>query len=170
MIVEALTPGEDHALPGPLLTELTALYVSNRAFQELSGDFPDPDDIRPEQVAASLADELAQPGTEVLLARSEGRLVGIAVTLATHPDPARTDPWIGLLMVDARTHRSGHGSRLAAFVEDRFRAAGRTGLCLAVLENNPRALAFWTSLGYRQTDRRRDLAHGRPCVVLRKAL
>ncbi|MEU8521394.1 GNAT family N-acetyltransferase [Streptomyces sp. NBC_01216] len=170
MIVEALAPGEAHALPGPLLTELTALYASNRAFHQLSGDFPDPDDISPEQVAAALADELAQPGTEVLLARSEGRLVGIAVTLARHPDPDRPDPWIGLLMIDARAHGAGHGSRLAGLVESRFRSAGRTGLCLAVLENNPRALRFWRSLGYEETDRRPDLRHGRPCVVLRKAL
>ncbi|MEU7034924.1 GNAT family N-acetyltransferase [Streptomyces sp. NPDC046237] len=170
MIVEPLTPAEPHALPGPLLTELTALYASNRAFHELTGDFPDPDDIRPEQVAAALADELAQPGTEVLLARSEGRLVGIAVTLAHHPDPADPDPWLGLLMIDAGTRRAGHGRRLATAVEDRFRAAGRTGLRLAVLENNPNALAFWTALGYEETARRPDRAHARPCVVLRKKL
>ncbi|WP_411977052.1 GNAT family N-acetyltransferase [Streptomyces solicathayae] len=60
--------------------------------------------------------------------------------------------------------------RLAAAVEDRFRAAGRTGLRLAVLENNPRALAFWTALGYAETDRRPDRTLGRPCVVMRKAL
>src|SRR4051812_23724652 len=102
-----LTP--DHDIPGPLLTELTVLYAANRDFMALSGDFPDPDDIRPEQVAAALAEELAQPDAEVLLARSEGRLVGIAVTLARHPDPADPDPWIGLLMVDAEVHRQGYG-------------------------------------------------------------
>ncbi|MFB7941457.1 GNAT family N-acetyltransferase [Streptomyces sp. NPDC056049] len=173
MIVETLAPRaleDGAALPGPLLTELTALYASNRAFQQLSGDFPDPDDIRPEQVATALADELAQPGAEVLLARSEGRLVAVAVTLAHHPDPADPDPWLGLLMVHGGAHRSGFGRRLAGHVEDGFRARGRTGLRLAVLENNPGALAFWTSLGYEETARRPDLAHGRPCLVLRKAL
>ncbi|MFD3661932.1 GNAT family N-acetyltransferase [Streptomyces sp. NPDC058659] len=173
MIVEALAPKaleDGAALPGPLLTELTALYASNEEFQQLSGDFPDPSDIRPEQVAAALADDLAQPTAEVLLARSEGRLVAVAVTLGRHPDPAEPDPWLGLLMVHADERRTGHGRRLAAHVEDRFRAAGRTGLRLAVLENNPKALAFWTSLGYEETDRRPDLAHGRPCVVLRKSL
>ncbi|MFF0477222.1 GNAT family N-acetyltransferase [Streptomyces sp. NPDC004284] len=170
MIVEALPHTEAHALPGALLTELTALYASNQEFQQLSGDFPDPDDIRPEQVAASLADELAEPSAEVLLARSEGRLVAVAVTLGRHPDPAQTDPWLGLLMVHADARRAGHGRRLAAYVEDRFRADGRTGLRLAVLENNPKALAFWTSLGYEEIARRPDLAHGRPCVVMRKSL
>ncbi|MEV4948281.1 GNAT family N-acetyltransferase [Streptomyces sp. NPDC053755] len=169
MIVEPYAPA-DHALPGPLLTELTGLYASNRDFHAITGDFPDPDGIRPEQVAAALADELARPGAEVLLARSEGRLIGIAATLDHHPDPDDPDPWIGLLMVDARAHRSGHGRALAGIVEDRFRSEGRTGVKLAVLENNPRALAFWASLGYEETDRRADLAQGRPCRVLRKGL
>ncbi|MET7859243.1 GNAT family N-acetyltransferase [Streptomyces sp. NPDC005318] len=169
MIIEPLLPVAG-ALPGPLLAELTALYASNLTFQQLSGDFPDPDDIRPEQVAASLAEELANPDTEVLLARSQGRLAGVAITLAHHPDPADPDPWIGLLMVDARQHRSGYGRRLAGLVEERFRAAGRDGIRLAVLENNPAALAFWTALGYDVIDHRRDHSLGRPCSVLRKAL
>ena len=150
------------ALPGELLTELAALYASNREFQQLSGDFPDPDDIRPEQVAMSLADELAHPDAEVLIARSAGRLIAIAVTLAHHPDPADPDPWIGLLMVHAGEQRSGFGRELAGVVEDRFRTAGRTAVRLAVLENNPKALAFWTSLGYEQLARRPDLAAAAP--------
>ncbi|MCX4859266.1 GNAT family N-acetyltransferase [Streptomyces canus] len=163
-----LTP--DHDIPGPLLTELTALYAANRDFMALSGDFPDPDDIRPEQVAAALAEELAHPDAEVLLARSTGRLVGVAITLARHPDPADPDPWIGLLMVDAEVHRQGYGRRLAALVEDRFRTEGRTAVLLAVLDGNDRALAFWTALGYVVIDHRSDLQHGRPCSVLRKPL
>lgn len=59
MRLESLPLTADHDIPAPLLTELTALYASNREFHALSGDFPDPDDIRPEQVAAALADELA---------------------------------------------------------------------------------------------------------------
>ncbi|MFJ8049004.1 GNAT family N-acetyltransferase [Streptomyces luteogriseus] len=153
-----------------LLAELTALYASNHAFHTLSGDFPDPHGIRPEQVADALAQEWEQPGTEILLARSHGRLTGIAVTLAHHPDPADPDPWIGLLMVDASLHGQGHGRRLAALVEDRFRAAGRSAARLAVLANNPKALAFWTALGYEVVDHREDKQMGRPCTVLRKEL
>ncbi|MEU0894693.1 GNAT family N-acetyltransferase [Streptomyces massasporeus] len=153
-----------------LLAELTALYASNSAFHRLTGDFPDPEDVRPEQVADALAQEWELPGTEILLARSLGRLTGIAVTLAHHPDPADPDPWIGLLMVDASLHGQGHGRRLAALVEDRFRAAGRTAVRLAVLANNPKALAFWTALGYEVVDHREDKQVGRPCAVLRKEL
>ncbi|MFJ4711562.1 GNAT family N-acetyltransferase [Streptomyces sp. NPDC088785] len=158
--------------PGPaLLAELTALYASNRDFFALSGDFPDPDAITAEQVAATLDEELAAPAAEALLARdAPGRLVGIALTLARHPDPADPDPWIGLLLVDARRHRTGHGRRLAHAVEERFRRAGRTAVRLAVLDNNPAGLAFWTALGYEEIARRRDRQLGRPCRVLRKPL
>ncbi|AKJ12377.1 DNA mismatch repair protein MutT [Streptomyces incarnatus] len=169
MILEPLSPGQD--IPAPLLSDITALYASNSAFHRLSGDFPDPDDIRPGQVAATLAKDLAVPGTEVLLARTEeGRLVGLAGTRAHHPDPADPDPWIGLLLVHAAEHGRGYGRALAELVEDRFRAQGRSAVRLAVLANNPKALAFWTALGYEVIDHRPDRALGRPCAVLRKAL
>ncbi|MGW2961561.1 N-acetyltransferase family protein [Streptomyces sp. NPDC001220] len=170
MILAPLPLTPDHDIPGPLLTELTALYASDREFQALSGDFPDPDDIRPEQVAGALADELANPDVEVLLARAEGRLVGVVITLARHPDPADPDPWIGLLMVDAGARARGYGRRIAEGVEERFRAAGRDALRLAVLENNPKGLAFWTALGYEVIGHRPDRQLGRPCAVLRKEL
>ncbi|GAA3372759.1 hypothetical protein GCM10020367_29360 [Streptomyces sannanensis] len=77
-------------------------------------------------MAAEPAREPAAPGAEVLPARSGGELAGIAITLDRHPDPADPDPWIGLLMMDARLHRSGYGRQLAGPVEGRLRAAGRT--------------------------------------------
>ena len=168
MIVEPLALSHD--IPGPLLTELTALYASNHAFYALSGDFPDPHDIRPDQVATALADELTNPDVDVLLARGAGHLVGIAITLAHHPDPTDPDPWIGLLLVDAQQQRKGYGRRLATHVEERFREAGRDAVRLAALDNNPRALAFWTTLGYEIIGHRKDRQLGRPCAVLRKIL
>lgn len=170
MILEPLPLTPDHDIPAALLTELTALYASRHAFHALTGDFPDPHGIRPEQVAAALADELAEPGAEVLLARSEGRLAAVVITLAHHPDAADPDPWIGLLMVDADLGRRGVGRRTAALVEDRFRARGRTAVRLAVLDGDTAALAFWTALGYEVLAHRPDLRRGRPCAVLRKTL
>lgn len=170
MLLDPLPLTPDHDIPAALLTELTALYVSRREFHALSGDFPDPDDIRPEQVAAALAQELAHPGAEVLLARSRGNLVGIVITLAHHPDPEDPDPWIGLLMVDAAVQGQGFGRRIVEQVERRLREAGRSAVRLAVLDANPEGLAFWTALGYEVTGHRRDLQLGRPCAVLRKPL
>lgn len=60
--------------------------------------------------------------------------------------------------------------RLAELVEERFRREGRTGLRLAVLENNPAALAFWGALGWQEIDRRADTRLGRGCVVMHKQL
>ncbi|MER5943759.1 GNAT family N-acetyltransferase [Streptomyces sp. NPDC001928] len=170
MILDPLPLTPDRDIPSPVLTELTALYASHRDFHALTGEFPDPEDIRPEQVAAALADELLMPGAQVLLARSEGRLVGIAITLADHPDPVDPDPWIGLLMVDAAAQGQGHGKRLATLIEDRFRAQDRTAVRLAVLDNNPKALAFWTTLGYETIGYGRDRERDRPCTVLQKQL
>ncbi|MFC4497324.1 GNAT family N-acetyltransferase [Streptomyces ovatisporus] len=169
MIVEPLVLTEG-ALSGALLSEITGLYASNREFHRLSGDFPDPDDIRPGQVAAAVMDELAQPHAQVLLARSAGKLTGIAATLAHHPDPADPDPWIGLLMVHADAQRAGTGRELAAYVEDGFRRQGRKGVRLAVLENNTAALRFWTATGYLVTGRSEDRERHRPCAVMRKTL
>lgn len=170
MIIEPLALTPDHDLPGPLLTELTALYASNHEFYALSGDFPDPHDIRPEQVAAALADELTNPDVDVLLARSAGRLVAVAITLAHHPDPADPDPWIGLLLVDAEQQGKGYGRQLAAHIEGRFRETGRDAVRLAALDNNPAALSFWTAIGYETIGHRKDRQLGRPCAVLRKIL
>lgn len=97
-------------------------------------------------------------------------MVGVVITLARHPDPDDPDPWIGLLMVDAAAHRQGVGTQVAGLVEERFRAAGRTAVRLAVLDNNPEALAFWTALGFEVIGHRADLQLGRPCAVLRKVL
>ncbi|MFI1731338.1 GNAT family N-acetyltransferase [Streptomyces acidicola] len=168
MRLEPLPLTADHDIPGPLLSELTALYASNRDFHALSGDFPEPDDIRPEQVAAALAEELANPDVEVLLARGTGRLVGVAITLARHPDPADPDPWLGLLLIDAGKQRKGYGREVAGLVEELFRARGRSALRLAVLENNPCALVFWQALGYEVIGHRKDRQRGRQCTVLRK--
>ncbi|MYV51103.1 GNAT family N-acetyltransferase [Streptomyces sp. SID3212] len=182
MIVDVVTAGEARALPGELLTELAGFYASDRAFQQLGGDFPDPARIRPEDVAVSLADDLAHPDAEVLLARSAGRLVAVAVVLAADPDqvsaPSGTDPvpepvpdpdpWIALLMVHGRERRSGYGRELAGRVEDRFRAAGHRGVRLSVAEANTGAVAFWTALGYEETGSRPD-RRGHRCRLLRKA-
>ncbi|MFF2526529.1 GNAT family N-acetyltransferase [Streptomyces liangshanensis] len=183
MIVDVVTAGEARGLPGELLTELAGFYASDRAFQQLGGDFPDPARIRPEDVAVSLADDLAHPDAEVLLARSAGRLVAVAVTLAHDPDRPSTsapspssasastpDPWIALLMVHGRERRSGYGRELAGRVEDRFRAAGHAGVRLSVAEANTGAVAFWTALGYEETGRRPDRRRGHPCRLLRKPL
>jgi ribosomal protein S18 acetylase RimI-like enzyme len=105
----------------------------------------------------------------VLVARDgQDRIVGLLCLLDRHPTDGH--PWIGLLLVHGSLHRRGVGRQLAEMVEERFRHEGREGLRLAVLENTPASLAFWTSLGWQEIDRRTDRRLGRPCVVLHKRL
>ncbi|MGW1180833.1 GNAT family N-acetyltransferase [Streptomyces drozdowiczii] len=150
------------------INDVVALYSGNPDYWRAAGDY-DPDDIQAAKVEADLREEAATEGSEVLLARDgSGRLAGIVCLLDRHPKDGF--PWIGLLMVDGGSRRTGVGRRLAALVEDRFRAEARSGLRLAVLENNPGALAFWGALGWQEIDRRKDTAHGRPCIVMHKQL
>ncbi|MEV0603590.1 GNAT family N-acetyltransferase [Streptomyces sp. NPDC050315] len=176
--LSSLLAAHDGHLPPPLLDELTDLYASNAAFFALSGDFPDPYAIQRDEVASSINGELTHPAAEVLLAREHGsehwtehgRLTGLAVTLTEHPDPIDPYPWVGLLLIHGAYQRAGRGRRLVAQVEERLRASGHDGVRLAVLDANPQALAFWSTLGYRAIDRRTDHAMNRPCTVLHKAL
>ncbi|CCB74884.1 protein of unknown function [Streptantibioticus cattleyicolor NRRL 8057 = DSM 46488] len=173
MRLEPLVP-VDGALPAGALAGITALHASNAAFHRLTGDFPDPDAIRPEQVEAGLVAEFAQPSAEVLLVRADEDatppLSGLVCLLHEHPDPFDPYPWIGLLVVHGDLHGRGYGGRAAGLVEDRLRAAGRDGVRLAVLDGNDHALGFWTHRGYRVIDRRADRQAGRPCRVLHKEL
>ncbi|MEW2545834.1 GNAT family N-acetyltransferase [Streptomyces sp. NPDC047002] len=181
MIVEALAP-VDGDLPGPLLTELAALYASDEEFERLGGDPGAHGGIGPRAVAATLADALVHPGAEVLVARSAGELVAFAVVLPRHPGVPATgvaaretpdagpgtaadpDPWIGLLVVHAERRRAGHGRRLAEAAQARLREAGRDGVRVAVPERDATGLAFWTALGYAEIER------GPEARVLRKEL
>ncbi|MFE6975679.1 GNAT family N-acetyltransferase [Streptomyces sp. NPDC057682] len=147
---------------------IVALYASNPGYCRASGEY-DPDGVDAERVEADLREEAAAEGSEVLVVRdAEGRLAGLICLLDRHPGDGL--PWIGLLLVGGALHRTGVGRRLVGLVEERFRDEGRSGIRLAVLENNPAALAFWTSLGWEEFDRRRDRAMDRPCVVMHKRL
>lgn len=71
-----------------------------------------------------------------------GRVVGFA---AAHP----TDGELYLLFVDPAAGRRGIGRTLLAAAHDALRAAGCRRAYLYTHENNERALAVYTSAGYR---------------------
>lgn len=150
------------------IAEVVGIYASNPEYCRGSGEY-DPERIAPEQVEADLREEADTDGGHVLLARDAGsRAVGLVCLLDRHPKDGY--PWIGLLIVHGGRRRRGVGRLLVAAVEERFRRQGRDGLRIAVLENNPSASAFWSSLGWREIDRRRDIQLGRPCIVMHKPL
>jgi L-amino acid N-acyltransferase YncA len=150
------------------IAEVVGIYASNPGYGRASGEY-EPGRIQARQVEAQLREDTGTGGFDVLLARdTEGQVVGLASVLRQHPGDGY--PWIGLLIVHGGQHRKGHGRLLASLVEERLRAEGRNGVRLAVLENNPTALAFWSSLGWQELDRRPDAQHGRPCIVMHKQL
>ncbi|MFI1170184.1 GNAT family N-acetyltransferase [Streptomyces melanogenes] len=150
------------------VAEVAGIYASNPAYCRAAGEY-DPDDIRIDRVEADLREEMGTPGVEVLLARDpEGRAAGVVSLLHEHPKDGC--PWIGLLIVHGDQQRRGTGRLLAQLIENRFREQGRDAVRLAVLENNPTALAFWRSLGWQEIDRRLDVQHARPCIVMHKQL
>ncbi|MET9664057.1 GNAT family N-acetyltransferase [Streptomyces sp. NPDC006475] len=150
------------------ITEVVDLYASNPQYWRAAGEY-DAGNIPADRVEADLRAEAAAEGAEILLARDpQGRLNGMLSLLDRHPVDGL--PWIGLLMIHGDLHGRGVGGTLAGMAEQRFSHEGREGLRLAVLESNEPALRFWESRGWRECDRRPDTAHGRPCIVLHKAL
>ncbi|MER0446828.1 GNAT family N-acetyltransferase [Streptomyces sp. Edi4] len=150
------------------IAEVVDLYASNPEYCRAAGEY-DPENVRADRVEADLREEAGTDGCDVLLARdAQGQLVGLLCLLDRHP----TDgcPWIGLLLVHGSRHRKGIGRSLVGLVEDRFRGRHRNGVRVAVLENNPSALTFWSGLGWQEIDRRADKRHGRACVVMHKQL
>ncbi|MET8311613.1 GNAT family N-acetyltransferase [Micromonospora sp. NPDC005173] len=146
--------------------DLFEVYSTNKDYWRYSGDL-DPENINRSAVAAMLADLAFEE--EALVARDgAGRIVGYVQVLPQHPKDDH--PWIGLLLVDGRYRRQGHGRAIAAAIEQRFRDAGARAVRLGVLTNNVEAQHFWTALGYRRIDLRPDLAKGRATLVLEKPL
>ncbi|WP_225839311.1 GNAT family N-acetyltransferase [Streptomyces sp. NK08204] len=155
-----LTPDE--------IAEIVGIYASNPEYCRAAGEY-DPDNIDAEQVETDLRQDTGATGFEVLLARdTKERAAGLVSLLHEHPKDGY--PWIGLLIVHGDRRRKGTGRLLASMVEERLSSLGRSGIRLAVLENNPTALAFWNSLGWQEIDRRPDIQYGRPCIVMHKQL
>ncbi|MET8509174.1 GNAT family N-acetyltransferase [Streptomyces sp. NPDC004787] len=150
------------------LAEVADLYTSNPEYCRAAGEY-DPENFLADRLEADLREEAGTDGCDVLLARdAQGDCVGLLCLLDRHP--ADGYPWIGLLMVHGRQHRLGIGRQLTETVEERFRKQGHNGIRLAVLENTPKSLAFWTSMGWQEVGRRSDNQHGRPCIVMHKQL
>jgi ribosomal protein S18 acetylase RimI-like enzyme len=87
------------------------------------------------------------PATNLRLGLFEGdRLIGKVDTAFGYPEPK--DGYIGLMLLDPKARRAGHGTRLLRVVEDRARARGARRLLVAVLVENAAGRAFWARSGF----------------------
>lgn len=99
---------------------------------------------------SALAAELARPDHEVLIARREGRAVGLAVVRR-----ALDEAELLLIGVAPEARRCGLGRQLWLTVSARARAAGVERMHLEVRARNQPARDFYRSLGFREVGARR---------------
>ena len=95
--------------------------------------------------------------------RADDRVVGWADLLEHHPRDGV--PWIGLLELHADVQRQGYGREAAGALAQWARERGAPALRLGVDDGNDAALAFWTSLGYVEVDRRERRGPSGPLAV-----
>lgn len=88
------------------------------------------------------------PATSLRLgaAAPDGRLAGIAELAFGWPAPH--DAYIGLLLLDPAARGQGLGRTMVAALRQAAIARGATQMRAAVLDSNPRGLAFWQREGF----------------------
>ncbi len=74
------------------------------------------------------------------------RLDAMAALSFGYPDAS--DAYIGLLIVDAAHRRHGFGRQLATQVFTLAQNRGARRMLIAVLDANPKGLAFWSAMGF----------------------
>lgn len=79
----------------------------------------------------------------------DDRLAGVAEVFFGFPEAG--DAYLGLMMLTTDNRSRGHGARFLTQIEATCRAKGARKLYLAVLEANPRGVAFWTRMGFAPT-------------------
>jgi ribosomal protein S18 acetylase RimI-like enzyme len=102
--------------------------------------------------ATDTADDLCRaiglPGTHVLVAEADGKIVGSVM--------GAFDGWRGniyRLAVDPSCRRKGVARDLVAQIEKRLAAAGARRITALVEKDHPWAVSFWEAVAYRQDAR-----------------
>ncbi len=89
---------------------------------------------------------------------AHGTLIAIAELAFGYPEP--TDAYLGLMLVAPAARGTGVGPTLLGDLELRARARGANRLFLAVLDANPRGLAFWERMGFTLSAANRSVTLG----------
>ena len=146
---------------------IAAVFATNLEFLALQGDVPPGTSELPDGLVDSFVGDESEAGGSVWVVRDEaGATVAVAATLV---HPRERVPWIGLLVVHAACQGQGSGRRIERLLTRQFRDQGYGVARLGVLTTNPRALRFWTRIGYREIDRRLS-TDGLPTIVCERVL
>jgi adenylate cyclase len=100
----------------------------------------------------------AEPGRTLLVARQEGRPIGLVSAVA---DPERTGH-LGAMWLEPGARGAGLGGRLFDAACERLRAGGCRRVRLWVTETNERAIALYRARGFAPTGTARPLREGSP--------
>ena len=122
-----------------------------------------PDDALFDYVAGafsthSVSRVIAEAGTTIYVAESQGDLAGYALVRSGLPPafvPGSNPVELGRLYVDANRKRQGIGSRLMTAVSEDAAVAGFDAMWLTVWERNPTAIAAYCQWGFNQYGSRR---------------
>ena len=125
------------------LTEVTdeAVEAFGRLLPQLSSSAPPPD-------AAALASIVGSPAVTILIARSEGQIVG-SLTLALFPIPTGLRAWIEDVVVDERVRGQGVGERLNREALSIAQAAGARTVELTSRASREAANRLYQRLGFK---------------------
>ncbi len=122
--------------------ELVAAFA--RLIPQLSQSSPPPD-------ARQLGVLLADPGSVVLLARSEGVIVG-SLTLVLYRIPTGLKAWIEDVVVDDNARGRGVGEALNLAALDEARARGVKGVSLTSRPSREAANRLYQRIGFTRRD------------------
>ena len=139
--LEPLTK-EDYATAATIFAECRDFLVY------ISGEKPDSTAIElvAREAAAAAAHRAVFAGIRPAGSRS---MIGVATYQPSGygGDPAAA--WIALLLIAPPYRGKGYGARACRLIEHSVFVRGATSIRLGVLLNNPAAVLFWKTMGYR---------------------
>src|SRR5262249_50061507 len=130
----------EHKLEPACLADARRLAAMSQEFVEAG--------LRPAWSASRITWHIRHPESVVLVARHSRSVVGFAV-MRYGDDVAH----LNLLAVDPAHRRSGLARRMMTWLEETALTAGTFIIGLELRATNTAALAFYTSLGYRELGR-----------------
>jgi ribosomal protein S18 acetylase RimI-like enzyme len=98
------------------------------------------------RTVSEVESEFLNPETESYLIKNKEVPIGVLDYL--HQNPKDGFPWIGLLMVHAKFQSQGIGSRIYYEFEKKFLESKYNHVRLGVLQDNRKAISFWTGMGF----------------------